>query len=205
VHVDAATLKHRCAGRCELEHRPSIAAEPARRLACDSSIVRIVEDAKGEPLDVGRKTRTIPPPIRRALTSRDNCCRFPGCSFRRYVDGYHVRHWADGGETKLSNLVTLCRFHHRLVHEGQVVVQVLDDGAFRFIRPTGESFESPIPPASDSGAIIVGHESAGPQITPMTAVTRWMGESLDVDVAVDWLMSAGRKFELVSAETQEPE
>ena len=81
-HVDAETLQRWSAGRCELEHGPSIAAETARRLACDASVVRIVEDAKGEPLDVGRRTRTIPPPIRRALNSRDQGCRFPGCTFQ---------------------------------------------------------------------------------------------------------------------------
>ena len=139
VHVDAETLQHSHAGRCELEHGPSIAAETARRLACDASVVRIIENEKGEPLDVGRKTRTIPPAIRRALNSRDRGCRFPGCSFKRYVDGHHVKHWAHGGETKLSNLVTLCRFHHRLVHEGGVVIQTLDDGAFRFINPNGKN------------------------------------------------------------------
>src|SRR5262245_23710499 len=77
VHVDAETFQHRCAGRCELEQGPAIAAETARRLACDSSFVRIVEDEKGEPLNVGRRTRTIPPAIRRALNSRDKGCRFP--------------------------------------------------------------------------------------------------------------------------------
>ena len=80
VHVDSETLKHSHAGRCELEHGPSIAAETARRLSCDASVVRIVENEKGEPLDVGRKTRTIPPAIRRALNARDKGCRFPGCS-----------------------------------------------------------------------------------------------------------------------------
>ena len=193
VHVDAGTFRDRCAGRCELEQGPSIAAETARRLACDCGVVRILENEKGEPLDVGRRTRTIPPAIRRALNSRDKGCRFPGCSFKRYVDGHHVRHWADGGETKLSNLVTLCRFHHRLVHEGQVVVQTLDDGAFRFIRPNGEAYDSPIAPTSDSGAIVVTHESEGLHITQMTAVTRWTGEALDVDVAVDWLLRAATR------------
>ena len=135
VHVDAETLKHSHAGRCELEHGPSIAAETARRLSCDASIVRIVENEQGEPLDVGRKTRTIPPAIRRALNARDKGCRFPGCSFKRYIDGHHVKHWAHGGETKLSNLVTLCRFHHRLVHEGQVV----DPDARRWRVPVHET------------------------------------------------------------------
>jgi HNH endonuclease len=168
--------------------RRPLRAETARRLACDSSVVRILENEKGEPLDVGRKTRTIPPAIRRALTSRDRGCRFPGCSFRRYVDGHHVRHWADGGETKLSNLVTLCRFHHRLVHEGQAFVRTLDDGAFRFIRSNGESFDSPLPPAANGRAIVVASESAGLCIRPTTAVTNWMGEALDLDFAIETLL-----------------
>src|SRR5687768_7194588 len=188
VHVDAETLTHRHAGRCEFERGPSITSETARRLACDASVVRIVEDAQGEPLDVGRKTRTIPPAIRRALNSRDKGCRFPGCSFKRYVDGHHVKHWAEGGDTKLSNLVTLCRFHHRLVHEGQVVVQTLDDGAFRFTRPDGESFESPSPPTADWHELVAMNEDADIRVTPKTAITRWTGESLDLGLAVQHLI-----------------
>jgi hypothetical protein len=80
--------------------------------------VRITEDDNGEPLNVGRKTRSIPPAMRRALNSRDQGCVFPGCTHRKYVDGRHVHHWAEGGETKLGNLVSLCRFHDRQVHEG---------------------------------------------------------------------------------------
>ncbi len=199
VHVDAETFQHRCAGRCELEQGPSIAAETARRLACDASVVRILENERGEPLDVGRKTRTIPPAIRRALSSRDQGCRFPGCCFKRYVDGHHVQHWADGGETKLGNLVTLCRFHHRLVHEGQVEIRTLDDGAFRFVKRNGQSFDSPAPPATDLSELVVAHASHGIRLTPATAVTRWTGEALDIDLAVDTLLQRREKY--VSAET----
>jgi hypothetical protein len=201
VHVDAETLKHSHAGRCELEHGPAIAAETARRLACDASVIRILENEKGEPLNVGRKTRTIPPAIRRALRSRDRGCRFPGCSFQRYVDGHHVQHWAKGGETRLSNLVTLCRFHHRLVHEGQVVVQTLDDGAFRFIKPSGETFDSPPPVPADWTTLVAAQEAAAIRVTPATAVTRWTGEALDLDLAVGWLMRNEERRKSVSAET----
>ena len=201
VHVDAETLQHRHAGRCELEHGPSIAAETARRLGCDASVVRILENGKGEPLDVGRKTRTIPPAIRRALNARDQGCRFPGCSFKRYVDGHHVRHWADGGETRLGNLVTLCRFHHRLVHEGQVVVQTLDDGAFRFVKPGGESFDSPSPALTDWNEIVVAHECADIHIKPVTAVTAWRGEALDLELAVTTLMQRHRSAKNAPAGT----
>ncbi len=201
VHVDAETLQHGHAGRCELEHGPSVAAETARRLACDATIVRIIENEKGEPLDVGRKTRTIPPAIRRALNSRDKGCRFPGCSFKRYVDGHHVKHWAHGGDTSLANLVTLCRFHHRLAHEGQVVVQALDDGAFRFVKPGGETFESPPPRTTDWKELTTAHSERRIAIEPQTAVTRWTGEALDLGLAVEALMYRAERAKDVPAGT----
>lgn len=143
LHVSAETLSRDAGGtHCELEDGPAVAAETARRLACDASLVTIIEDHQGEPLDVGRKTRTIPPAIRRALAARDGGCVYPGCTHKRYVDGHHLQHWADGGTTKLANLVTLCRFHHRAVHEGGVRVERLADGAWRFTRPDGEVLES---------------------------------------------------------------
>jgi hypothetical protein len=201
VHVDAQTLKHDHAGRCELEQGSAIAAETARRLSCDASLIAIVENERGEPLNVGRKTRTIPPAIRRALNSRDKSCRFPGCTFTRFVDGHHVKHWAHGGETKLPNLVTLCRFHHRLVHEGQVVIQTLDDGAFRFVRPDGKSFDSPIPGATEWKELVAVHQTEQLRITPNTAITGWTGEVLDYGVTVNWLMANATREKSVSAET----
>jgi 5-methylcytosine-specific restriction endonuclease McrA len=64
-------------------------------------VVRILENGDGEPLDVGRRTRTIPSALRRALKSRDQGCVFPGCTHKGYVDGHHIHHRAEGGETKL--------------------------------------------------------------------------------------------------------
>ena len=93
-----------------------VSAETARRMACDAGAVVMSHAADGATLDVGRKTRTIPPALRRALQTRDHGCRFPGCNARR-CDAHHVRHWADGGRTRLDNLVLLCRRHHRAVHE----------------------------------------------------------------------------------------
>ncbi len=145
VHVDAAALNPAVHGRCELEDGPSLTVETARRLACDASVVTITVDEGGEPLDVGRKTRSIPPALRRALEARDRGCVFPGCTRTRHVDGHHIQHWADGGDTKLANLVTLCRFHHRAVHEGGVRVERLGDGAWRFTRPDGRVLESVAP------------------------------------------------------------
>jgi hypothetical protein len=204
VHVDAQTLRHDHAGRCELEDGPGIAAETARRLACDASLVVLVENEQGEPLNVDRKTRTIPPALRRALRSRDRGCRFPGCTQSRFVDGHHVQHWAQGGETSLSNLVSLCRFHHQLLHEGRVVVQVLDDGAFRFVRPDGQSFDSPAPGGLrqlDWMQLVAAHQAKQIRITPSTAITRWQGERLDYGLAVEGLLHRAKRAENVAAET----
>ncbi len=95
-----------------------IAASTARRLCCDAGVVVAHVDAQGQPLSIGRKTRTIPAAIKRALLLRDRTCRFPGCTHSRYVDGHHIEHWANGGETALANLMLLCSAHHTLLHEG---------------------------------------------------------------------------------------
>ena len=84
--------------------------EAARRVACDAGIVVLRHAADGQVLDVGRRTRTVPSAMRRALLSRDRGqCQFPGCE-SRHCDAHHVEHWADGGETRLQNLVLACRF-----------------------------------------------------------------------------------------------
>ncbi|MBP9088057.1 MAG: DUF222 domain-containing protein, partial [Kofleriaceae bacterium] len=95
-----------------------IAASTARRFCCDAGVVVAHVDAQGAPLSVGRKTRTIPAAIKRALLLRDRTCRFPGCMHSRYVDGHHIEHWANGGATALANLMLLGSAHHTLLHEG---------------------------------------------------------------------------------------
>ena len=205
MHVDAETLQEGVAGRCELEEGPSLAVETARRLACDASVVSVVENAQGEPLNIGRKSRTIPPAIRLALNARDRGCRFPGCSNTRYVDAHHVHHWAQGGETKLSNLALLCRFHHRQVHEGRVEIRVLDDGALRFLKPDGQAFDSVAPehtrPLSHWGHLCAQHQEEGIHITSDTAKTLWRGESMDYGLAVEVLLQQARRARNVSAES----
>ena len=196
VHVAAETLRHKEAGCCEIEDGPSIAAETARRLACDASVVAIVENEDGEPLNVGRKTRTISSPLRRLPHARDRGCRFPGCTNTRWVDAHHIHHWANGGETKPSNLVSLCRFHHRAVHEGGVLVHVLDDGAIRFTRPNGQSFDSVAPEhvrPFDWTQLPSDHEAHGIHINECTAATRWRGESMDYGLAVEVLLDKSRQ------------
>jgi Domain of unknown function (DUF222)/HNH endonuclease len=141
VHVDAATLAHDEEGACELEHGPALAPETARRLGCDASVVRILE-RDGRPLSIGRKARALSPALRRALRSRDRTCRFPGCGQHRFLDAHHIRHWAQGGRTDLSNLIQLCSHHHRLVHEGGYSVERRGGAAVLFRRPDGRTVPS---------------------------------------------------------------
>lgn len=144
-----------------------------------ASVIAIVEDAKGEPLNVGRKTRSIPPALQRALSARDKgCCRFPDCTHKRYTDAHHIKHWAKGGKTKMSNLVTLWRFHHRKVHEGHVQIQVLDDGAVRFVQPNGECFDDGSRTTGDWQQLPVVHERAGIHVDARTAGPRGGGGSM---------------------------
>ena len=133
-------------------------------------------------------SRTVPP----FRSKRQEGCVFPGCNHKRYVDGHHIRHWADGGETKLSNLVTLCRFHHRAVHEGGLKVSRCDDGAWRFTNKHGQSLFTCAPghthPLADWTFVPTDNEQRGIVINPHTAATRWQGERMDYGVAIDSLL-----------------
>ena len=153
VHVDTATLGGQDGGaRCEIDHGPPLAGSVARRLACDAALVHVLE-RDGVPLDVGRKTRSVPPALRRALAARDGGCRFPGCTSHRFVDAHHIEHWADGGRTKLDNLVLLCRHHHRLLHEGGYSLSS-SEGRLTFRRPDGRRIHAcPQPPRGRPGPL----------------------------------------------------
>ena len=147
VTMDLAALQARAGGRASLEDAGPITFESARRLACDASVTRMITDARSEPLEVGRKTKVVPAALRRAVAVRDGGCRFPGCERPPgWTDAHHVRHWADGGETGLSNLVLLCRPHHRVIHRGFRVAMV--DGRPEFRRPDGTLLEDRAPPVT---------------------------------------------------------
>jgi hypothetical protein len=104
-----------------------ISAGWARRLACDATVIPIVLGSNSEPLDVGRATRLIPPAMRRALIARDKGCAFPGCRRPpRWCDAHHIKHWSDGGETSLINLVLLCGYHHDVIHHSDWTVTITD-------------------------------------------------------------------------------
>ena len=140
VTVDASVLAG-SQGRCEGDHMGAIPRAVARRLACDASVMRVVMAGGSEPLDVGRRTPVVSAAQRRAVVLRDRCCRFPGCGRpHAWCDAHHVRHWADGGGTDLSNLLLLCRPHHRLVHEGGFSLE-LTDGRPVFRRRDGSVLE----------------------------------------------------------------
>ena len=166
-----------------------VSAETARRIACDAGRVRMTHDSD-RILSVGRKTRSIPPPIRRALEFRDQGCRFPGCT-STHCDAHHIVHWADGGETKLSNLVLLCRRHHRLLHEGRFGLRMSEDGAVRFLHRGGRPLEqSPAPPPIGLHAareLVERLENAGILITGEESMPSWDGEPLDLRYAMECL------------------
>src|SRR5690606_7011363 len=171
-----------------------VSAETSRRRSCDATTVRMEHDERGRVLDVGRRSRTVPPSLRRALEYRDGTCRFPGCSVR-HTDAHHVRHWADGGETALSNLMLLCRLHHRAVHEGGISVEALDavdaDARFRFRRADGTVLP-PVPahrrlPDEPAAALMHRNRADGIVPGPWTPTPDWHGESLDLGLAIDVL------------------
>jgi len=113
-----------------------ITGEAARRIACDAGITRVITDGPSQPLDVGRRTRTIPPAIRTALVVRDRGCVFPGCDRPPpWTDAHHLVHWADGGPTNLDNLALLCRTHHRTVHERRWQLTRNPDGSWTATPP----------------------------------------------------------------------
>jgi hypothetical protein len=187
IHTDVETLKADGDGaESELEDKGHVSAETSRRMACDCALVHWHEDKEGEPLNIGRKTRSIPPAIRRALKRRDGGCRFPGCTCSRFVDAHHIHHWADGGETSMDNLVLLCRRHHRLVHEEGFGLNRGTDGAINFSLPDGTI----IPPGPDkrfSGnvtALRIRNKEKGLNIAPDTLIPLWCGEKMDHQLAV---------------------
>jgi hypothetical protein len=135
VTVPFDVLTHQLgAGTLDTGERVSPAV--VRRLCCDASLLPVVLDGAGQPLDLGRERRLITGALRRALALRDKGCAFPGCDRPpRWCDGHHVVHWQDGGPTTLANAVLLCGHHHRLVHQQDWGVHIAADGLPSFTPP----------------------------------------------------------------------
>ena len=191
VHVDAPVLADPDQpGQSLLEDGARVSAETSRRLAWDASRVIMQHHCDGRVVEVGARTRTIPPAIRRALHHRDRACRFPGCGVR-FGQGHHIRHWANGGPTTLSNLALLCRRHHRAVHEEGYQLDRQPDGELRFRRPDGQVLpEVPAPPAVPRDpvhALRAQNEADGLHLNARTAMPGWLGERLDVGYAISVL------------------
>jgi hypothetical protein len=192
VHVDAPVLADPAEpGISCLSNGQHVSAETSRRVACDAATVVMTHAPDGSVLDVGRKTRTISPALRRALTQRDGGCRFPGCRQPR-CDAHHVKHWADGGETSLENTVLLCRFHHRLVHEEGFQLIRLAGGAVEFRGPGGRLLPpAPGPPRSPIDpfeALVTRLEDGAIAVDPYTGTPLWDGEPPDLGLVVEWFL-----------------
>jgi len=194
VHVDATVLTDDEGAVCELDGGPGLPAETARRIACDAEIVALVRDAHGV-VGIGRAARRPPRWLRRRLHARDRGCRFPGCPERRVVHAHHVRHWTRGGPTDLDNLAELCRFHHRLVHEGGWTMTLDVAGTATFgsadgvtvtstTRPGGGSAEPPVDLATANARRGVGIAS--------TTVVPDHHDPLDLDLALTALIRPGQ-------------
>jgi hypothetical protein len=191
VHVDADVLEDADRpGQSVLEDGGRVSAETSQRLACDASRVVMRHDEDGRVVEIGVRTRTIPPSLRRAMNHRDRGCCFPGCGLR-IAEGHHIQHWARGGLTTLSNLALLCRRHHRAVHEEGFEVKRQPDGTLVFYRPNGwlvpDVPERPSVPDDPMEVIRESNAAHGLTIDSRTITPEWFGERLDVGYAIDVL------------------
>ncbi len=130
-----------------LEDGTPLSPEATRRLGCDAWLVAAIINTDLDVLDIGRMSRVIPRPMRRALIVRDQGCAFPGCGRPpRWCHGHHIWFWADGGPTALSNLALLCAHHHNTVHHHGWDIDLGPDGHPRFHPPPWiDPARTPIP------------------------------------------------------------
>ena len=161
-------------------------------MACDCGLVAVGHD--GQALNIGRRARSIPPAIRRALMLRDHGCAFPGCTHTRFLHAHHLRHWLHGGETSLDNLVMVCSFHHNLVHEGGWRISAAADGSFLFHPPGGNPLAA-VPPREPIGNAVgwlrTWAEENDLHLGPETNLPQWDGTRPDYALAVSLLLEAG--------------
>jgi hypothetical protein len=179
--------------RCHVEDGPAISVSTAQMISCTAALSWMTHSDSGAVLALGRRRRRPSSAIRRAARERDNCrCRFPGCESRR-VDLHHIQHWVNGGRTDLDNLISLCPWHHKIVHDrGYLIAAPPGGGTFTFYRPDG----SPLPPCpplpEPAGSISETHDA---DITPDTIIPPWYGERLDLDHAISVCFANARTDE----------
>jgi hypothetical protein len=192
VHLDQEVLGPDGAWAATLEDGSRVSAETLRRVACDCGLLAVSHD--GEGLNIGRRARSVPPAIRRALMLRDHGCAFPGCSHTRFLHAHHIEHWLHGGSTSLENLVMLCTFHHHLVHEGGWTITAEANGALAFHSPAGKPLAQEPPRERIDNVLVWLHEWAQERnldLGPDVNAPQGDGTNPDYDLGVSWLLSAG--------------
>ena len=175
--------------RAHVEDGPAISVSTAQMLACTAALSWMTHGDAGAVLALGRRRRRPSSAIRRAARERDGCrCRFPGCESRR-TDLHHIQHWINGGRTDLANLISLCPYHHKVVHDRGYLIAASPPGGFSFYRPDGTPLPSSPPLPEPDGPIDQAHDAA---ITPDTIIPPWYGERLDLNHAI-WTCFANAK------------
>jgi hypothetical protein len=190
INVDEEVLDGDDDGTAQLEGGPALAPATARRLACDASVVWVLRDRNGAPVDISTKQPTVPRALRRLVRIRDDGrCQFLGCVESRFTDVHHIHHREHGGTNELTNLVTLCWFHHRLVHEGGWSLTGTPGVDLAPARPDGTVIDTAVGAASstDHHAVVEHNGAAGLGITPSTLLPQWGGERMDLGGAVSAL------------------
>jgi hypothetical protein len=182
VHLDATT------GTARLEDGPEVPASTAQRLACDARVQVLLTDRTGNRMYLGRSRRLATPAQIAALTTRDgDGCQFPGCTHTRYLHAHHVRHWLHGGRTDVDNLILICSFHHRAIHDhGYRIRWVAERWEFR--RPDNTPIPSPAALTGNTESLIEVHTRARLQIDHTTLTPHWEGDRLDPDPILDALL-----------------
>ncbi|HEU5309048.1 MAG TPA: DUF222 domain-containing protein [Acidimicrobiia bacterium] len=180
VNVDAeALIDDDPDAMCELNDGPALPVETVRRLFCDASTVALIRRENGEPLTVSKRTSSLPRSARRAARFRDKGCRFPNCGERVFVDVHHIHHQSRGGGHEHVNVIELCWFHHRLVHEGGWTVRFLEHDEVIAITPTGNVISSFVePPSSARSPISERNDAAGVSIDATTITPNWWNDPL---------------------------
>ena len=189
VHLEQEVLAADGEWSATLEDGSRVSAETLRRVACDCGLLAMSGD--GENLNVGRRTRSIPPAIRRALMARDRGCAFPGCTHTSFLHAHHIKHWLHGGETSLENAALLCSVHHHLVHEGGWSITRGADGALLFHPPRGKPLAQNPPREPVDDALAWMHEWAeerGLDLGPDVNMPEWDGSRPDYALAVSGLL-----------------
>jgi HNH endonuclease len=169
--------------RCHVEDGPAVSVSTAQMIGCTAALSWMTHGDAGAVLSLGRRRRRPSSAIRRAARERDHGrCRYPGCESRR-VDLHHIQHWINGGRTDLDNLISLCPWHHKVVHDRGYLIAAppAASGTFAFFGPDGTPLPASPPLPGPDGPIDQAHDAA---ITPDTIIPPWYGERLDLNHAI---------------------